>query len=563
MPVPASFWGGRETRLRARCQSARRTLTGPARIVFGGNFKGLIALYGPPWNRLAAGGGNCNVSPWGAFKLTYISVRVVSMRVAGSVLSANGPAWVPARLAATRCILRSSCCTAAVFAALLILPATPTRAETLPEVLVRTYQGNPQLNAERARLRGIDETVPMAVAAYRPQIMAMLTGGLQAVRVLFPDNTVQTATLRTWTIDLTVSQTLFNGFKTANTVRQSEANVRSGREALRNVGQGVLLDAVTAYTNVLANQTLVEAQRANVAFLRETQSITQRRLNAGDVTPTDTAQAEARLSRGLADLNAAEVNFAISQATYAQVVGNAPSQLRPAETTDRLQPRSREDAIALALREHPAVMAAGYDVDVASTSIRVAESSLLPNVAVQGSVSRNRDSDSTLGTFGTDQASVIGQVTQPIYDGGTAASQTRQAKEVAVQSRLVRDQVRNQAKTAAVSAWVANEGAKVAVSASESEVKAATVALAGVQKEAAGGQRTTVDVLNSQQDLITARARLIGAQRDRVIASYTLLSAIGRLDVKALNLNTPDYLPEVHYHQVRDAWHGLRTPDGK
>ncbi|MFN5279782.1 TolC family protein, partial [Bradyrhizobium sp.] len=151
----------------------------------------------------------------------------------------------------------------------------------------------------------------------------------------------------------------------------------------------------------------------------------------------------------------------------------------------------------------------------------------------------------------------------PIYDGGTAASQTRQAKEVATQSRLVLDQVRNQAKTAVVSAWVANEGAKVAVSASESEVKAAEVALAGVQKEAAGGQRTTVDVLNAQQDLITARARLIGAQRDRVIASYTLLSAIGRLDVKTLNLKTPDYLPEVHYHQVRDAWHGLRTPSGQ
>ena len=152
---------------------------------------------------------------------------------------------------------------------------------------------------------------------------------------------------------------------------------------------------------------------------------------------------------------------------------------------------------------------------------------------------------------------------QPIYDGGTAASQTRQAKEVTAQSRLVLDQVRNQAKTAAISAWVANEGAKIAVSASESEVRAAAVALAGVQKEAAGGQRTTVDVLNSQQDLISARARLIGAQRDRVIASYTLLSAIGRLDVKTLSLNTPDYLPEVHYHQVRDAWQGLRTPSGQ
>ncbi|MCP1837504.1 outer membrane protein [Bradyrhizobium sp. USDA 4523] len=444
-----------------------------------------------------------------------------------------------------------------------LLTDTAARAESLPEALVKAYQTNPQLNAERARQRATDENVPQALAGYRPQIIAGLSVGLQAVRDQLPGNVIQTATLKPWQIGVTVTQTLFNGFKTANSVRVAELQVQSGREALRNVGQGVLLDAVTAYTNVLANQTLVEAQRANVAFLKETRAITERRLNAGDVTPTDTAQAEARLNRGLADLNAAEVNYAISQATYAQVVGTAPSQLRPAETIDRLLPRSREDAIALSLREHPAVTAAGFDVDVASTSIRVAESSLMPNVSVQGSVSRSRDTDTTLGSFGTDQASVIGQVTQPIYDGGTAASQTRQTKEVAAQSRLVLDQVRNQAKTAVVSAWVANEGAKIAVSASESEMKAAEVALAGVQKEAAGGQRTTVDVLNAQQDLITARARLIGAQRDRVIASYTLLSATGRLDVKTLNLKTPDYLPEVHYHQVRDAWHGLRTPSGQ
>jgi outer membrane protein len=458
-------------------------------------------------------------------------------------------------------MLRSGICLGVVIC--VAFAATAVRAESLPEALAKAYQTNPHLNAERARQRGTDENVPQALAGYRPQILASLSGGLQAVRNLLPDNTVQSATLKPWQIGVTVTQVLFNGFKTANSVRVAELQVQSGREALRNVGQGVLLDAVTAYTNVLANQTLVEAQRANVAFLRETQGITQKRLNAGDVTPTDTAQAEARLNRGLADLNAAEVNLAISQATYAQVIGNPPAQLRPAETVDRYLPRSRDDATNLAFREHPAVIAAGFDVDVASTTIRVAESSLMPSVTVQGNASHSSQSDPTLGTFGTDQASIIGQLNQPIYDGGTAASQTRQAKEVAAQSRLVLDQVRNQAKTAAISAWVANEGAKIAVTASESEVRAATVALAGVQKEAAGGQRTTVDVLNSQQDLISAKARLIGAQRDRVIASYTLLSAIGRLDVKTLSLNTPDYLPEVHYHQVRDAWHGLRTPSGQ
>jgi len=436
-------------------------------------------------------------------------------------------------------------------------------AESLPEALVKAYQSSPQLNADRARQRGTDENVPQALAGYRPQIVAGLGAGLQAVRNLLPDNTIQGATLRPWTIGVTVTQVLFNGFKTANSVRVAEFQVQSGREALRNTGQGVLLDAVTAYMTVLANQALVESQRTNVMVLREIQSTTKKRLDAGDVTPTDTAQAESRLSRGLADLNAAEVALAISKATYAQVIGDNPAQLSPAATVDRLSPPTIEAATETANHEHPAVLGAGYDVDVAQTTIKVAESSLLPTAAVQASASRSMQSDSTLGTYGTDQASILGQINVPIYDGGTAASQTRQAKEMASQSRLVLEQVRNQARTAVVSAWVSNEGTKIALKAAESEVRAADVALQGVRREAAGGQRTTIDVLNAQQDLTNARSRQIQAQRDRVIASYTLLSAVGRLDVHVLNLNTPDYLPEVHYHQVRDAWHGLRTPSGQ
>jgi outer membrane protein len=446
---------------------------------------------------------------------------------------------------------------------LAVLAALPARAEDLSEALAKAYRTNPQLNAERARQRATDENVPQALAGYRPQIIASLSGGLQQVRNLLPDNTIQTATQKPWTIGVTVTQTLFNGFRTANSVRVAEMQVKSGREALRNVGQGVLLDAVTAYTNVLANQALVAAQKSNVDFLSQTLEITNKRLNAGDVTPTDTAQAEARLSRGRADLNAAEVALAVSEATYAQVIGNPPAKLSPATTVDRFIPRSRDDAVEMAMNGNPAVLAAGFDVDVATTTIKVAEGSLLPTITLQGNASRSRDADTTLGTLGTDQATVIGQIAAPIYDGGLAAAQTRQSKEVASQSRLVLEQVRNQSRTAAIGAWVANEGAKIAVSASESEVRAAEIALKGVSREAQGGQRTTVDVLNSQQDLISARARLIGAQRDRVIASYTLLSAVGRLDVATLGLNTPDYLPDVHYHQVRDAWHGLRTPSGQ
>src|SRR4030088_446860 len=360
-----------------------------------------------------------------------------------------------------------------VVALFLLSLAGPARAETLPEALVRTYQGNPQLNAERARLRGIDETVPQALSGYRPPIMAILTGGLQQVRVLFPDNTVQTATLHTWTIGLTVSQTLFNGFKTANTVRQSEANVRSGREALRNVGQGVLLDAVTAYTNVLNNQTLVEAQRINSTFLREVLGTTRKRLDAGDVPPTDVAQAEARQSRGLANLNAAEVNLAISQAVYAQVTGAAPGRLAVAEPVDRLLPRTREQAVAISRKDHPAILAAMYDTDVAQLGTKIAESSLWPNVSVPGTVQRNWNTDTTLGTQAQDQASILGQANVPIYDGGLAASQIRQAKELAMQARIVLELIRNQTRTAVIAAWAAHEGAKVALSAAESEVRAA------------------------------------------------------------------------------------------
>src|SRR6202166_4678868 len=265
----------------------------------------------------------------------------------------------------------------------------PAAGEDLADALVRTYQTNPQLNAERARQRGTDENIPQALAGYRPQIVASLSAGLQAVRNLLPDNTIQSDTLRPWTIGVTVSQVLFNGFKTANSVRVAEFQVQSGREALRNTGQGVLLDAVTAYMNVLANQALVESQRTNVAVLREIQATTKRRLDAGDVTPTDTAQAEARLSRGLADLNAADVALAISKKVYTQVIGEAPSQLAPASPVDRLVPTTEGGAVEAANHEHPAVLGAAFDVDIAQATIKVAESSLLPTLSVQGSASRS------------------------------------------------------------------------------------------------------------------------------------------------------------------------------
>jgi outer membrane protein len=447
---------------------------------------------------------------------------------------------------------------------MLLCGADVVQAQSLSDALVRAYQNNPQLNAERARQRATDENVPQALAGYRPQLSLGLSAGLQGVRNLLPgSNSSISANLAPWSAGATISQNLYNGNKTANQVRQAEAQVQGGREQLRAVEQGVLLDAVTAYMSVLANQSLVDAQRTNVQFLRETLQTTQKRYDAGDVTPTDVAQAQARLNRGIADLNAAEVNFAVSQATYREVVGIVPGKLAPAEPVDRMLPKLREQALGVGRAENPAITAATFDVDSAQRAVNIAEAALYPTVGVQGSVSRGVQTDSTLGTSRTDQLSVIGNVNVPVYDGGLASSQVRQAKETLGQTRIVLDRTRAQTETAVIAAWATNEGSRIALNAATSEVKAAELALSGVQKEAQAGQRTTLDVLNTLQDLTAARSRLILAQRDRVVASYSLLSAIGRLDHIRLALKTPDYDPQVHYSQVRDAWFGVRTPDGR
>jgi outer membrane protein len=390
-----------------------------------------------------------------------------------------------------------------------------------------------------------------------------LSAGLISVRNLLPDNTSQSAQLKPWVAGITLNQTLFNGYKTGNTVRQAEAQIRSGRESLRAVEQSVLLDGATAYMGVLSNQSLVEAQRLSVTFLRETLETTRTRLRVGDVPPTDVAQAEARYARATADLNAAEVALAISQATYTQVIGVAPGHLVTAEPADRLLPRTRDEAIALARRENPTIVGATYDVDAAQFAVSIAESALYPTLGVQGNLSRNVQTDTTVSTLRTDQASIVGTLNMPIYDGGLAASQVRQAKEGLTQNRILLDRVRAQAETATIAAWATHEGAKTGLAAAQAEVRASTIALEGVRKEAFAGKRTTLEVLNSQQDLILARARLIAAQQDRVVASYTLLSAIGHLDRAHLALKSPDYEPQTHYQQVRDVWHGLRTPSGQ
>ncbi len=263
-------------------------------------------------------------------------------------------------------------CGSAIIAVVLLLFTETLRAETLVDTLVRVYQNNSQLNAQRAQLRATDENVPQALSGYRPQVSAGLSAGLTGVKNGLPNGGTESATLRPRMAGVTITQPLFNGFRTGNAVRQAEAQVRSGREALRNVEQTVFVNAVTAYMNIVADQALIEAQRSNVTFLRETLDSTRRSLEAGNLTTTDVAQAEARHYRGLADLNAAEVSLSVDRATYKQVVGSTPGRLAPADSPERTLPRSREEAITIARREHPTIVAATYDVDSAQAAVKVA-----------------------------------------------------------------------------------------------------------------------------------------------------------------------------------------------
>jgi outer membrane protein len=210
---------------------------------------------------------------------------------------------------------------------------------------------------------------------------------------------------------------------------------------------------------------------------------------------------------------------------------------------------------------HPQVTTAQYNVDVALQAVKVAEGALYPTLSLQGSAQQNNE-QSLLG-LKSFNALVLGQLTIPIYQGGSEYALIRQAKETLGQQRLNLDTSRDSVRQNIVQSWGQLEAAKANIEATQAQVQASEIALNGVREEARVGQRTTLDVLNAQQELVNARVALVSAQRDRVVASYTLLASVGRLSPQILALRVPTYDAAVHYHQVRDSWAGVRTPDGR
>jgi len=458
--------------------------------------------------------------------------------------------------------VRRTVCAAAIAAVL--GGAHSAAAETMESALGQAYRNNPTLNAQRAALRATDEGVPQALSNYRPRVTGSFDTGYQHFESISTTGggfTQTNTNISPRGGNIGLVQPLFNGFRSGNLTRQAEAVVLAGRETLRNTEQATLLDGATSYMNVLRDTAILDLQRRNVQVLQEQLKQTRDRFNVGEVTRTDVAQAESRLAAAQSQVLAAEANLKASQATYRRVIGAEPVNLRPAMPVDRLSPHTQAAAVDAGWHQHPTVVAAQYTVDAAQMAVKAAEGTLYPTVTVESSVQRRWDvqpgvSDQMTGT-------VLGRVQVPLYQGGSEYSIIRQNKETLGQRRIELDVQRDLVRSTVVQAWAQLEATKAQIIAAQAQVTASEVALNGVREEARVGQRTTLDVLNAQQELVNARVQLVTAQRDRVVASFTLLASVGRLSPQALGIPTDLYDPRVHYHQVRDKWIGVRTPDGR
>jgi outer membrane protein len=312
---------------------------------------------------------------------------------------------------------------------------------------------------------------------------------------------------------------------------------------------------------LLRDQAIYDLQRRNVEVLTEQLKQTRDRFNVGEVTRTDVAQSESRLAAGRSQLLGAQSNFVTSQANYRRVIGVDPGRLAPGTPVDRLSPSVLAKAIVQGQAQSPSVLAAMYGVDIAALAVKISEGALYPNLTITASATQGQNP--AFEVIKETQASIVGALTIPIYQGGAEYSAIRQSKETLGQQRLNLDINRDQARATVVQSWGQLDAAKAQIEATTAQVNAAEIALNGVREEARVGQRTTLDVLNAQQELVNARVALVTAQHDRVVASYTLLAAVGGLSTPRLGLNVLIYDPMVHYQQVRDAWVGVRNPDGR
>jgi TolC family type I secretion outer membrane protein len=442
--------------------------------------------------------------------------------------------------------------------AAVILAAHPfgqlASATSLDDALALAYGTNPTLDAERAQVRVTDENVPQALSGWRPTVKATAqashdwVNGLQQQQKSQPD-----VDFSPRSYGLTVTQPVFRGFRTVKGTSQAENQVQAERQRLTSTEQDTLFKAVQAYMAVVRDQSVLELNQNNVKVLQAQLESTQDQFQVGELTRTDVAQAKSSLQGAIASQIQAEGNLKTSLATYREVVGAEPVDLKMPAPHLQL-PATKDEAVAQA-RSVPTVTAAQFEQKAAKDQIDVAFGQMLPEVSIQGSFQRNENQ--SFGQTNYNEGVIMGLVTIPLYQAGNVDSQVRQSKQQYYRSKLLVDEALRSAEQQAIAAWQTLDTANAQISAFEEQVKAAKVALDGIRQEQQVGARTIIDVLDQEQSYLNAEVSLVGAQTDQVVAQYQVLGAVGRLTARDLKLKTDLYDPTKHYNEVRNKFIGI------
>ena len=433
------------------------------------------------------------------------------------------------------------------------LVAAGAGAQSLEEALVAAYQNNPTLQSQRAALRATDETVSQALAGWRPTVT--LSGDASAQtsdgdRTGSSDSQPYSASLR-------ISQPLYRGGRTVNGIAQAEANVEAARQTLRQTEQTVLQGTVRAYMDVLRDEAVVDLNRANLDRLRRQLEATRDRFEVGEVTRTDVAQAEARVSGAISSLVASQGTLESSRATFRRVIGLEPVDLTRVPPLGAL-PETEEEARQVALDENPLVRQAIRSEEASRAAVAVAEGVIYPTVSLSTSVSRAYDA--TTLNHRVDSASIGATVSVPLYQTGSEYSQIRQAKQTNSQRRIDIETQRRAVQESVTQAWAALNSATEQIRSNVDQVRAAEVALDGVRQEAEVGARTVLDVLDAEQELLNAQVALVRSERDEFVAGFDLRVALGRLSAEQLGLPVAIYDPAANYQAVRNKLYGRDIP---
>lgn len=421
-------------------------------------------------------------------------------------------------------------------------------AESFKQALVNAYRSNPTLQAERARQRGTDELVPTAKSGWRPQINA-------GADVAHNYSNTDVSSGIDWTsesVDIQLSQPLFRGFKTVEGVAEAKENVRAGRQQLLAVEQQVLLDAATAYMNVIRDRRILALREQNVANLQRQANAAKARFDAGEVTKTDVSQARARVSGAKGEVASARATLAESTARYVQIIGHKPDKLATPGFANN--PKSLSAAVETASAVNPNILAAAHTQLAQEHAVEVAKGDLLPSASLQASASYEGDPSPGLDT--RTSARIAGVLNVPIYEAGAVYSDVRRAKQLESQRRIEIVEAGRSVVKGVTTAWNYLSAAREVITSARAQVAAASEALNGVRQEYLVGSRSTIDVLNAEQEVINARINLVSAEHDHVLASYELQAAIGKLTARNLGLAGPYYDAEENYRRVKNKWIG-------